>query len=180
MTNQALGPIPFAPPPPRFYWTLHLETAAERSRARDRGETRAVDEFITEVNKAADLTARKNPDPKVRAEGYRNKPASLWAEQFLYFVEDCAEDWLDWEKIAPADEHLREEVVYQIEVLLHNAGIDLQDPNIHSASAKMERFLADAQQPNDSTPTQPVAALPAPRDRGGTSPGPTPNGPAYP
>lgn len=176
MTNQQQEP--FAPAPPQFYWTLHLETAAQRAKARDRGETRAVDEFIAKVNKAADLIARKNPDPKKRAEGYRNKPASLWAEQFIYFAEDCAEDWADWEKIAPEDENLRAEIVQQIEALLGEAGIDLRDEDIHSAAAKMERYLADV--PDSSSPAQPPANAPGPRDNGGNGAGGTPTGPAYP
>lgn len=178
MTQQE----PFAPPPPRFYWTLHLETAAQRAKARDRGETRAVDEFIATVNKTADLVARKNPDPEKRAEGYRNKPASLWAEQFMYFVEDCAEDWADWEKIAPQDEHTREEVIGQIEALLAQAGIDLRNEDIHSGSAKLERFLADAATapPANPAPAQPPAALPSPRSDSGGGPGGPPVGPVPP
>jgi hypothetical protein len=179
VTNQQQAE-PFAPAPPRFYWTLHLESAAQRARARDRGETRAVDEFIATVNKAADLIARLNPDPEIRAEGYRNKPANLWAEQFMYFVEDCAEDWADWEKIAPQDENLREEMIMQIEALLAEAGIDLRDDDIHKSSAKLERFLADAESTQSPTPAQPPAALPAPRGSSGAGTGGQTVGPAYP
>ncbi len=160
MTNQA---EPFAPAPPQFYWTLHLKSAAERAKARDRGETRAVDEFILKVDKAADLVARKNPDPKRRAEGYRNKPATDWAEQFLYMVKDCAEDWADWEKIAPEDEHLRDEIVQQIEALLGEAGIDLKDDDVQSSSAKMERYLAGTATPALNSGPAPAAAPTAPQ-----------------
>lgn len=167
MTNQQ---EPFAPAPPPFYWTLHLDTAAKRARARDRGETRAVDEFIAKVDKTADLIARRNPDPAKRAEGYRNKPPQLWAEQFLYFVEDCAEDWADWEKIAPGDQNVREEIVQQIEVLLNEAGIDLTDDSLHTASAKIERFL----EPNETAaadrrePAESLATVSAEGGDGGT------------
>jgi hypothetical protein len=178
VTNQQEEP--FAPAPPQFYWTLHLETAAQRAKARDRGETRAVDEFISKVNKTADLVARKNPDPEKRAEGYRNKPATVWAEQFMYFVEDCADDWADWEKIAPQDQNLREVIIDQIEALLAEAGIDLRDDNVHTASARLERFLEDAERTPDRESAEPATALPSPRNNGVAGAGGTAVGPAYP
>lgn len=177
MTN-ANSNEPLAPAPPSGYWTLHLDSIAQRAKARARGEERAVDEFILKVNKASDLIARKNPNPAMRAEGYRNKPAELWAEQFIYFPYDVEEDWRDWERIAPQDQNLRDLRVAEIEELLGLAGVDLRDEDIHSAAAKMERYLA-APASEPSRPAMPAA--PNASARGGSGElAPGDGGAAYP
>lgn len=118
---------PFAPAPPLGYWTEHLDSRALRSKARNRGELRAVDEFILKVNAAADVIAKPHPDPRVRAEGYRNKPVELWAEQYIFERDDFMHDWADWERIDPGHLNLQAVTMEQIEAKLGEAGVELED-----------------------------------------------------
>ena len=159
MTNQQA--IPFAPAPPSGYWTLHLDTQALRAKYRARGEERAIDEFLLKVDKATDLIAEKNPDPRARAEGYRNRPPNIWAEQYMTMTEDAVEDWADWEKIAPQDVNTREAVIEQVEVLLNEAGVDLRDETLQQPAKKIERLLSEP---------APMLALPAAGETSGAEP----------
>lgn len=175
MTNQQQEP--FAPAPPGGYWKLYLPSAAKRAKAQNDGENRAVDEFIETVNRTADLIAPLNPNRAMRAEGYRNKPATLWAEQFLSFPKDAAEDWADWERVGPGDENLRDEIVSQVEAILAEAGVDFEVDTQDTANAKLEAHLAATAAPvRGTSQSAPPAASPRNLGNGDTGRG---GGPAY-